>query len=769
MVPTAEQLFKQVDFNGNGMLSLAEVDKAVLQLWPQFNKKAALMRAFRFCDKNNTGFLSRKEFVDFLKHIALFIALHEVFARIDRNGDGRISLGEFLQMTELPDLWTSLARSPLLAAAMASPPPSTAATAARSTSTTPSRAAPTERASKETFVVNLQRAMTSPESTSLLTHLFQKMDTDRAGHILFDEFCSALLEQDLSSSKAFVNTKAATSKIPSAAAMLTFTAKSATLPTLHDIQQAFTRADVNGNGMLSLAEIDKLIVEAWPHFNHKPSLMRAYRAADANRTGFISKSEFRRLVVLLHVYTKAFAVFQLIDGAVSTSSTGGDRRINKSEFIHGCRILGCNADKSDAEIGKIFDACDKNGGGQLLFDEFCEWIVPPLSASLGAALQQQSAKLVATGDGANSGIVCCYCGKRKSASQLAEHAKLCKEEVKQLVSHLPKCLRFPLPQPPVVPTVLSEAALEKYNAAASFLSDQLLHIRCTECDKTLPIQSLPSHFRSHSLSVDRQLALESQPPRQLKKYVDPADLKPLPTCEENLRRFLRSPGAMKRVRDVRRCLKAKLLAGNTLVDAAGLRTILECGRADATATPPTALPRTSVELDLGAEAVALIKLLTRGEINERGAPAARVDAVIASLFHSHPTDKELSSVRRVIHRLDPADEGKVRTAEFRRVTDWSAAGLRAIFAPATATVEMTSDRVQEQFLTLLSEAPRAAFKRMGGFNDDVLTRDLNQLLLDVSFVMRSEAAFTALLDAAWKETPKVTPPQQCGRGPIDRQ
>ena len=36
--------------------------------------------------------------------------------------------------------------------------------------------------------------------------------------------------------------------------------------------------DYNNNEVVSLAEIDKAIVELWPEFDHKPALMRAYKA-----------------------------------------------------------------------------------------------------------------------------------------------------------------------------------------------------------------------------------------------------------------------------------------------------------------------------------------------------------------------------------------------------------------------------------------------------------------------------------------------------------
>ena len=51
---------------------------------------------------------------------------------------------------------------------------------------------------------------------------------------------------------------------------------------------AFDRWDCNGNGGLSLAEIDKAVGELYPEFAHKPALMRAYKAADVSADGFVS-------------------------------------------------------------------------------------------------------------------------------------------------------------------------------------------------------------------------------------------------------------------------------------------------------------------------------------------------------------------------------------------------------------------------------------------------------------------------------------------------
>ena len=42
-------------------------------------------------------------------------------------------------------------------------------------------------------------------------------------------------------------------------------------------KKVFAAWDANGNGGLSLAEIDKGVAADYPEYDHKPALMRAYR------------------------------------------------------------------------------------------------------------------------------------------------------------------------------------------------------------------------------------------------------------------------------------------------------------------------------------------------------------------------------------------------------------------------------------------------------------------------------------------------------------
>lgn len=134
------------------------------------------------------------------------------------------------------------------------------------------------------------------------------------------------------------------------------------------LRAQWKKLDFNGNGNVSLAEIDKWIVEQYPLLNSKPALMRAYKKTtikDGDGDAWVERKEFLALLRNLFYFNRIFKVFDAID-------TGDDRRIDLAEFKKGCGRL--NFLLSDEEAAAEFAKIDTNGGGQVLFDEFCAWI-----------------------------------------------------------------------------------------------------------------------------------------------------------------------------------------------------------------------------------------------------------------------------------------------------------------------------------------------------------------------------------------------------------
>ena len=137
-------------------------------------------------------------------------------------------------------------------------------------------------------------------------------------------------------------------------------AKEFVAPSEEELTCSFDLLDYNGNQIVSLAEIDKYIVERYPAFNNKPALIRAMDAADSDKDGFITRGEYTMLFQYLHIYNKLWQTFDRMDA-------NGDRRIDASEFnAVGRAVFGDHVD---------FSTVDVNDGGKILFREFCDHII----------------------------------------------------------------------------------------------------------------------------------------------------------------------------------------------------------------------------------------------------------------------------------------------------------------------------------------------------------------------------------------------------------
>jgi Ca2+-binding EF-hand superfamily protein len=129
------------------------------------------------------------------------------------------------------------------------------------------------------------------------------------------------------------------------------------------LDKIWSTFDSNGNGICSLAEIDRAILMLLPSMHkHKPAIMRAYKAADTDNNGFITKKEFAKLIKLLSYFDGIYCTFKEID-------TNGDSRISYEEFLEGAVNIGLVAPQ--IELKRMFNELDRNKGGYILFDEFC--------------------------------------------------------------------------------------------------------------------------------------------------------------------------------------------------------------------------------------------------------------------------------------------------------------------------------------------------------------------------------------------------------------
>ena len=315
----ALKLFDRLDENASGKLSLAELDKGIISLFPEWNNKPAIMAAYKAADQSDDGFIKRKEFGYFLQYIVYYNNLWTVFAAVDDDGDRRISRNEFVAAAKKLDL---------------------------------------------------------PRNAE---QVFAEIDANGGGMILFGELVEWMatnkstwgseefeeMQKKLEDTKYVEDTKKEAKESPAApppAHPIPEAVKQIEIPDREKALKLFDRLDENASGKLSLAELDKGIISLFPEWNNKPAIMAAYKAADQSDDGFIKRKEFGYFLQYIVYYNNLWTVFAAVDD-------DGDRRISKDEFVAAADRLEL---ERDAE--QVFAEIDKNKGGMILFDELVHWM-----------------------------------------------------------------------------------------------------------------------------------------------------------------------------------------------------------------------------------------------------------------------------------------------------------------------------------------------------------------------------------------------------------
>jgi len=175
-------------------------------------------------------------------------------------------------------------------------------------------------------------------------------------------------------------------------------------------KKGFSLCDPNGNGLVSLAEAETFVMKslfaAYPKTKDsdvgrdlfdafRPCYIRAFNDAKdykadtgeviegtkaATADDFVSKGEFRYLCAYLCIYAAMFDAFAKIDGGGSGRDANDDKRIDEKEWLagyknvkdHGFVALANVKDEKSAKA--VFAKIDGNGGGVLLFDEWCAFL-----------------------------------------------------------------------------------------------------------------------------------------------------------------------------------------------------------------------------------------------------------------------------------------------------------------------------------------------------------------------------------------------------------
>eukprot|EP00756_Hemistasia_phaeocysticola_P040076 Hpha_TRINITY_DN16845_c1_g2::TRINITY_DN16845_c1_g2_i1::g.149917::m.149917 len=347
-----KKLFRAIDVNGNGQLSLAEIDKGlrdVLRLPQVFDAKPAVMLAYKIAKGSSSrgdDLVDRKEFRVLLCALRQCFEMWVIFERVDTSADRRIGLDEF------------------------------------------KRAVP------------VLMAMGAPVTDETVEKVFGEIDKDGHGMVLFEEFAEWGLQNaldlpddddasvdDLPTPEA-VGGRRRAHKDPSTTAAeeghwkkIDWPRVTASLPSgtgeeaKKKRRMLFNSMDGNGNGLLSLAEIDRGVRDVLRLdglFDAKPAIMMAYKVAkNSDRSkgadDLVSRTEFRVLLAALRRYFEFWVMFAAAD-------SDHDKRVSREEFRRALPLIEAFGGRV-TDVDAAFAEIDRDGHGMILFEEFAEWAV----------------------------------------------------------------------------------------------------------------------------------------------------------------------------------------------------------------------------------------------------------------------------------------------------------------------------------------------------------------------------------------------------------
>merc|ERR1712232_49172 len=105
------------------------------------------------------------------------------------------------------------------------------------------------------------------------------------------------------------------------------------------------------------------LIRAWAKVTGYVGGGKAY--TDGHKDGFIHRNEFKKYLKYCFLYNELFTVF-MVDAE-------DDKRISLEEFQR--EVPNFVEGTTPEQLEKVFKVIDVNGGGQILFDEFSQYVI----------------------------------------------------------------------------------------------------------------------------------------------------------------------------------------------------------------------------------------------------------------------------------------------------------------------------------------------------------------------------------------------------------
>eukprot|EP00808_Paulinella_micropora_P031729 g24230.t1 len=306
-----DDVWKSFDFNGNGMLSLAEIDKAAKQMYPHWHLDTrATIRAMKAVDQKGEGYVNRKQFGDFMLQLERMQHYSQIFSKLDVNGDGRISFEEFQTGHELAGV---------------------------------------------------------PMADDIKKE-FMKLDVDRGGFILFAELVDYMIHKKYQTpyTPPVIQMNTIASKL---------LAKSPGGYTKDNLDYLFKEADKDGDGYLDKTEVVALVKRVMSHADPKVPGRALQQADDngdgrISRKEFLGL--VKAIDEMIDV-TETFKALDA-DRNKIIDFADRNKIIDFAEFSRGFDLLRLPVAATPARIKAEFKKLDPRGAGKVSFPDFLHYM-----------------------------------------------------------------------------------------------------------------------------------------------------------------------------------------------------------------------------------------------------------------------------------------------------------------------------------------------------------------------------------------------------------
>jgi calmodulin len=328
-----------IDYQEFISLMVPDAPTTVKKLSAQFKSVTDIKSAFKRFDINKDGQISRDELKNGMRLSDADLEI--VFALGDLDGDGEISVGEFIRVM-----------SPITAAALAR---------FRNTFTAIEDVVSAFRVidsnndgslSKQELAAGMNsfgKMFTSEE----IDCVFALADVNTDGEICYDEFVSMMF--------------------PAASTALSKFRRSH--KSLKNAKDAFDLYDVDGDGEICYEE---LVTGMGGEYTAN-EINAIFAMGDADQDGKVSFLEFSKIMLpacqdALNKFWKCFKTVSSVKDAFKKFDADGDGAISRQEVMQGASASGLKL--SAEEIDTLFILGDKDNNGQIDFSEFAEIMIP---------------------------------------------------------------------------------------------------------------------------------------------------------------------------------------------------------------------------------------------------------------------------------------------------------------------------------------------------------------------------------------------------------